>query len=393
MRIFRLIIESITFAFNAVIINRLRTLLSLLGITIGIFAIISVFTVIDSLESNIRESLSSFGENVIYVEKWPWAPEEGQEYEWWQYWNRPVPKFEEYKVLQERSLYAETVCFFAFGGKVVEYKNNSIERTELWGTSNEFEKIRPFEILNGRFISDFEFNSGKNIAVIGYTIADKLFEGKSPVGKQIQIGGHRVTVIGVFNKEGMSVFGGGSLDEIIVMPVQYLRTFIDIRSERAGPMIWVRAKPNVTNAELANEIRQILRSYRRLKPRASDNFALNQTSMISQGLDQVFGVINIAGGFIGIFSILVGGFGIANIMFVSVKERTNQIGIQKALGAKKYFILFQFLFEAVLLALSGGIIGLSILRYWFLYWFIQGFFPFLHSLFCFDHFNEFILLI
>ncbi|KPK83363.1 MAG: hypothetical protein AMS27_13125 [Bacteroides sp. SM23_62_1] len=358
MRIFRLIIESITFAFNAVIINRLRTLLSLLGITIGIFAIISVFTVIDSLESNIRESLSSFGENVIYVEKWPWAPEEGQEYEWWQYWNRPVPKFEEYKVLQERSLYAETVCFFAFGGKVVEYKNNSIERTELWGTSNEFEKIRPFEILNGRFISDFEFNSGKNIAVIGYTIADKLFEGKSPVGKQIQIGGHRVTVIGVFNKEGMSVFGGGSLDEIIVMPVQYLRTFIDIRSERAGPMIWVRAKPNVTNAELANEIRQILRSYRRLKPRASDNFALNQTSMISQGLDQVFGVINIAGGFIGIFSILVGGFGIANIMFVSVKERTNQIGIQKALGAKKYFILFQFLFEAVLLALSGGIIGL-----------------------------------
>lgn len=358
MKILKLIIESVVFAFNAVIINRLRTLLSLLGITIGIFAIIAVFTVIDSLENNIRESLASFGENVIYVEKWPWAPEEGQEYEWWQYWNRPVPKFNEYKAIQERSEYAETVCFFAFGSKVVEYRNNSIESTQLWGTSNEFSVIRPFELSDGRFLTDFEFNSGKNLVVVGYTIADKLFEGSSPVGKQIQVGGRRVTIIGVFSKEGMSVFGGGSLDEVIVMPIQYLRTFIDIRSERAGPMIWIRAKPNITNIELANEIRQILRSYRRLKPRASDNFALNQTSMISQGLDQVFGVINIAGGFIGIFSILVGGFGIANIMFVSVKERTNQIGIQKALGAKKYFILFQFLFEAILLAISGGIIGL-----------------------------------
>jgi len=142
------------------------------------------------------------------------------------------------------------------------------------------------------------------------------------------------------------------------MPIQFMRTFIDIRSENASPMIWVMGKPNVSNAELADELTQILRSLRRLKPKAKDNFALNQTSMISRGLDQVFRVINIAGGFIGIFSILVGGFGIANIMFVSVKERTNQIGIEKALGAKRFFILFQFLFEAVLLALTGGVIGL-----------------------------------
>jgi len=358
MKVIKLIIESFIFSFNAVIINRLRTLLSLLGITIGIFAIITVFTVIDSLENNIRESLESFGENTIYVEKWPWAPEEGQEYEWWQYLNRPVPKLDEYKAIKEQSRYAETACFFAFASRTVEYKNNSVESTQLWGTSNEFEEVRSFEIINGRFITDFEYHNGKNVAVIGYTIADELFEGKSPVGKQIKVGGHKVTVIGVFNKEGMSLFGGGSLDELIVLPVQYLRTFINIRSENAGPMIWVTAKPNITNPELKEELRQILRSVRRLKPRADDNFALNQTSMISRGLDQVFSVINVAGGFIGIFSILVGGFGIANIMFVSVKERTNQIGIQKALGAKRYFILFQFLFEAILLALSGGIIGL-----------------------------------
>jgi len=361
MKIIKLIIESFSFSFNSVIINRLRTILSLLGITIGIFAIITVFTVIDSLENNIRESLQSFGENTIYVEKWPWAPEEGQEYEWWQYWNRPVPKLEEYKAIKERSVYAETACFFAFANKTVEYKNNSIENTQIWGTSNEFQEVRAFEIADGRFISDFEYNSGKNIAVIGYTIADKLFEGKNPVGKQIQISGHKVTVIGVFTKEGKSVFGGGSLDELILVPVFYLRTFVDIRSENAGPMIWVPAKSNVNAIELKEDLRQILRSMRRLKPRADDNFALNQTSMISRGLDQVFKVINIAGGFIGIFSILVGGFGIANIMFVSVKERTNQIGIQKALGAKRYFILFQFLFEAILLALSGGVIGLLLI--------------------------------
>jgi putative ABC transport system permease protein len=358
MKVIKLIIESLIFSFNAVIINRLRTLLSLLGITIGIFAIITVFTVIDSLEINIRESLESFGENTIYVEKWPWAPEEGQEYEWWQYWNRPVPKLEEYEAIKEQSKYAETACFFAFASRTIEYKNNSIESTQLWGTSNEFEEVRSFEIINGRFITDFEFHNGRNVAVIGYTIADELFEGKSAIGKEIKVGGHKVTVIGVFNKEGMSIFGGGSLDELIVLPIQYLRTFVNIRSENAGPMIWVTAKPNITNPELKEELRQILRSARRLKPIADDNFALNQTSMISRGLDQVFNVINVAGGFIGIFSILVGGFGIANIMFVSVKERTNQIGIQKALGAKRFFILFQFLFEAILLALSGGIIGL-----------------------------------
>jgi putative ABC transport system permease protein len=358
MKNFKLVLESFIFALSSVIVNRLRTVLSLLGITIGIFAIITVFTMIDSLEMNIRESLSSLGDNIIYVEKWPWAPEEGQEYEWWQYWNRPVPKYQEYQLIKEKAVSAQTACFCAFASRSVEYKNNSIDRASIWGTTEEFEEIRGIEISEGRFLTPFEFHSGKNMVVIGSTIAEKLFEGASPVNKEIKLGGVKVTVIGVFNKEGSSVFGGGSTDEIIVTPVQFMRTFIDIRNENAQPMIWVLGKPNVSNAELADELTQILRSARRLKPKAKDNFALNQTSLITRGLDQVFRVINIAGGFIGIFSILVGGFGIANIMFVSVKERTNQIGIQKALGAKKFFILFQFLFEAVLLALTGGIIGL-----------------------------------
>jgi putative ABC transport system permease protein len=358
MKNIKLVLESFIFALSSVIVNRLRTVLSLLGITIGIFAIITVFTMIDSLEMNIRESLSSLGDNIIYVEKWPWAPEEGQEYEWWQYWNRPVPKYQEYQIIKEKALSAQTACFCAFAGRSVEYKNNSIDRASIWGTTEEFEDIRNIEISEGRFFTPFEFYSGKNMVVIGNTIAEKLFEGVDPIGKEIKLGGIKVTVIGVFKKEGASVFGGGSTDEIVVTPVQFLRTFIDIRNENAEPMIWVLGKPNVTNDQLSDELTQILRSVRRLKPKAKNNFALNQTSLITRGLDQVFRVINIAGGFIGIFSILVGGFGIANIMFVSVKERTNQIGIQKALGAKKFFILFQFLFEAVLLALTGGIIGL-----------------------------------
>jgi putative ABC transport system permease protein len=361
MKSIKLVLESLFFAFSSVMVNRLRTILSLLGITIGIFAIITVFTVIDSLEINIRESLSSFGDNVIYVEKWPWAPEEGQEYEWWQYWNRPVVKYQEYQIIKERSMTAKTVCFFAFTNKPVEYKNNSIDGANIWGTSEEIEEIRDFEIADGRFLTPFEFHSGKNMVIIGSTIANKLFEGKSPIGEEIKLGGIKVTVIGVFKKEGASVFGGGSSDEMILMPVQFLRTFLDIRDENAQPQIWVMGNPNVSNEEMADELTQIIRSARRLKPRAKDNFALNQTSMISGALDQVFRIINIAGGFIGIFSILVGGFGIANIMFVSVKERTNQIGIQKALGAKKSFILFQFLFEAVLLALTGGAIGLLLI--------------------------------
>ncbi len=357
----RMIGESLSFAFRSVVVNKLRTLLSLLGITIGIFAIISVFTVIDSLENNIRNSLSSFGENVIYVEKWPWAPEEGENYEWWQYLNRPVPTYDEYEMIRHRSQLARQVMFFSLTSKGIKWENNSIEETQIWGVSHEFEKLRNLEIEKGRFFSRFEFQSAKNLAVIGHTIATELFRDQDPLGQQIKVMGRNIHVIGVSEKEGKSLFGGGSLDEIVVVPIGFMRTLVDIRKENANPMIWVEAKPYVSNDELISELRMILRSARRLKPRADDNFALNQTSMISSGIDQIFSVFNLAGLFIGGFSILVGGFGIANIMFVSVRERTNIIGIQKALGAKRFFILIQFLSESILLAVTGGAIGLLLI--------------------------------
>jgi putative ABC transport system permease protein len=352
----RLLFESFIFAVKSVIVNKLRTVLSLLGITIGIFAIISVFTIFDSLEINIRESLAEAGENVIFIQKWPWAPEDGEEYAWWQYLNRPVPKYREYLAIKEQSQLSEVVSFHAFSRQTLKHKSNSARDIVVWGTTPEFEQVRETDLSRGRFFTPFEFQASKNLIVLGYNVADRLFRDEDPIGKQIKIGGHKAIVIGIFAREGSSMFG--SIDDFVVVPMQFMRKIADVRRDSADPQIQAKAKPNVSNAELIEELRSILRSYRRLSPRADDNFALNQTSVLTGAIDQIFKILNIAGFFIGIFSILVGGFGIANIMFVSVKERTNIIGIQKALGAKRYFILTQFLFESMLLAVTGGAFGL-----------------------------------
>ncbi|MCF8378633.1 MAG: ABC transporter permease [Bacteroidales bacterium] len=357
LKLLVLSIESIIFAIQAVIVNRLRTLLSLLGITIGIFAIIAVFTIVDSLEINIRESLSSLGSDIIYVEKWPWTQEDGGEFKWWQYVNRPVPNIQEYELLKDRLTKADEIAFVISTRTSVQYKDNTIDNMNFLGVSSGFDGIRSFDIQSGRYFSDFELTSGKNICILGFEIANQLFGNIDPLGKIISIKGHKTRVIGVFNKEGKDTFGD-SMDENVMVPINHVRNVVNIRSESMNPMIWIKSAENVSTEELKGEIRMQLRNIRRLKPKADDNFALNQTSMLNNQLDQFFGVLNMAGWFIGIFSLLVGGFGIANIMFVSVKERTKLIGVQKALGAKRFFIIEQFIFESILLAVMGGFVGL-----------------------------------
>ena len=360
MAIIRLIWESLLMAVQAVTVNRLRALLSLLGITIGIFAIIAVFTIVDSLEANIRESVSTLGSDVIYVEKWPWAPEEGEEYAWWKYMNRPLPSQDEFEYLKEHARGASGVCIVSGVRRMIEYGNNNLDGAVIAGVSEGFQEIRSFELEKGRYFTPMEANAGRNVTVIGYDVAKELFQGANPIGKSIKTMGRKVTVIGVVEKEGTGMFEGMILDDVAIVPLNYYKGFVDLRSESADPSIWVKARRNVSVHELDYELTHLMRSYRRLKPSEEDNFALNQTSIINNQLDQFFSVLKIAGFFIGIFSIIVGGFGIANIMFVSVKERTNIIGIQKALGAKRYFILTQFLFESVMLSVAGGIIGLLI---------------------------------
>lgn len=355
MLILRLIKESLYFAFNSIIVNKLRTFLSLLGITIGIFAIIIVFTVIDALESSIRDSIQSLGSNIVYVQKWPWAF--GGDYPWWKYMNRPVPSIKDYEEIKKQAQKVEACSFGVSTRRTVQYLNNSADNISIWANTHEFDQIRSFEIQNGRYFSYYESLTGKNKAILGYKIASELFENQNPIGKSIKIFGRKMEIIGVFEKEGQDIFDS-SMDELVVIPLNFARNVINVRNERLNPYIMVKAKENFSAQELKDELRKIMRAVRKLKPVSEDNFALNEASLLSQGFESIFIGIDLAGWIIGGFSILVGGFGIANIMFVSVKERTNIIGIQKALGAKNYFILLQFLFEAIILSIIGGLLGL-----------------------------------
>lgn len=354
--LFRLIRESFIFAFQAVIVNKVRTVLSLLGITIGIFCVISVFTVFDSMENAIRKSIASLGSNVLYIQKWPWAM--GGDYPWWKYWQRPETSLTDMREVEKRSTLADASAYMVQVNKTVKYRSNYMENIAVLGVTQDFDKVWKFELADGRYFSPTESASGKSIAVIGHEIAVNLYPEGDPIGKKIKIFGRNIEVIGVLTKEGEDFFGNSN-DKVVFLPVNYFKSLVDIRDMDAT--IIVKAQPGISNDELRDELTGIMRSIRKLKPSAEENFSINETDIITKGFNSLFSVIATVGWIIGGFSLLVGGFGIANIMFVSVRERTNIIGIQKALGAKNFFILLQFLFEAIFLSLIGGILGLLII--------------------------------
>lgn len=355
----RLIKEGATFAVTALVVNRLRTFLSLLGITIGIFAIISVFTLVDSMERSVRSSFESLGDDSMFIEKMPWGPESGDdEYAWWKYMKRPKVTYDEARKLKDRMNTAEVVSFFAGAQRSVEYRNSSAENINLIAAAEGFENFITVDIGRGRNFTNIELNSGKRVCLLGYDVAETLFGGRQAVGKDIKIAGFRARVIGVLEKEGQSLLGGGA-DEWVIVPVRFGQTMMNL--DEANTQITMKPKDYVSFKAMEDEALMHMRSLRKLRPGEEKNFALNKSSMLNSGIEQVFGILTVVGLIIGGFSILVGGFSIANIMFVSVKERTNIIGIQMALGAKRSFILFQFLFESVFLCLLGGGIGLFII--------------------------------
>ncbi len=349
--------ESFLFALHALVANKLRTILSLLGITIGIFAIIFVFTVLDSLEQNLRKSVKSLGDDVVFIEKWPWTF--GPDYPWWKYMNRPLADYTELDEVLRKCDGAQSAAFVATARITVKYQSSSIENVTIVMASHQYDLVKNFEIAEGRYFTDIESSAGRPVAVIGDVLAKALFPNQNGLGQTIKVNGAKVTVIGIFKKEGESILGG-SPDTQVLVPVNYARSLVDIRDESLEPQIMVRAKPGITNDDLISELTGLMRSIRQIKPLQEEDFALNQTSLISNQFDSLFDIVGVAGWIIGGFSILVGGFGIANIMFVSVKERTNIIGIQKSLGAKNYFILLQFMFESIFLSTIGGFIGLLI---------------------------------
>ena len=356
MILFRLILESFQFALSALIVNKVRTVLSLLGITIGIFSIIAVFSVFDSLEKAIRDDISSLGDNVLFIQKWPWAMG-GSDYPWWKYWQRPETNLRELAELQRRSNAAEAFTFMVSVSRNISAGNITIKNSGINAVSHDYDRVMSMDIGSGRYFTPLESQSGRNVIIIGADVAETLFPGADPIGRSVKVFGRRMDVIGVLAKTGDNIFGG-SEDNSAFITINFARNVIDLRA--TGTTILAKVKPNVSNEELKDELTGIMRSLRKLKPAAEDNFAINEMDIINRGFDQFFGVIAIVGWIIGGFSLLVGGFGIANIMFVSVKERTSQIGIQKSLGAKNYFVLLQFLFEAVFLSVLGGIVGLLI---------------------------------
>ncbi len=358
VQVIRLIFESFRFAWNALTTNLLRTILSLLGVTIGIFAIIAVFTIVDSLENSIKNSFAFLGTNVINVEKWPYGFDGN--YPWWKYMNRPQVTYAEYEFLDANLKYDNGVSIYAErGGNTFKQGNNSSSGNHLLGVSYTYADVFEFELESGRYFSPQENANAHNAAIIGVNIAEDLFPNASALGQTIKIRGLNYQVIGISKREGESIIGTPSKDNAVFIPYKaFLKLYYSGQYGGLGSTIAIKgsdADPGLLNLEA--ELQELMRRYRRLKPLDEDSFALNRTEAIANQIGIMFQAIGIAGWFIGGFAILVGGFGIANIMFVSVKERTNIIGIQKSLGAKNYFVLLQFLFEAIFLSLIGGGLG------------------------------------
>jgi putative ABC transport system permease protein len=351
----RLFYESLAMAFQSLVSNKLRSLLSVLGITIGIFSIVLVFTLVDSLESNIKKSIQSMGKNVIYIDKWQWIG--GSDYPWWKFLNRPDAKLSEVKALKDQpiSSLVDAISFTSSASTTVRLRDKFLENVNIAGHTFEFSKIETLEITEGRFMNEFEDNNGRAVAILGHNVAMGLFNKSTGlVGKTITFYGKQVEIIGVFKNQGDNLVNI-DFDDKIVVPIKFLQ-YIDNNLE--GANIIVKAKDKIGVDAIYEELRGSMRSIRRLKPAEEDNFTLNKISFLSDAIGEFFKIINLFGLIIGLFSLLVGGFGVANIMFVSVKERTNIIGIQKALGARNEFILLNFLTEAVVLSVLGGLIGI-----------------------------------
>lgn len=349
----QLLKESFNLAIKSLRDNKLRTFLSLLGVTVGIFSIISVLAAVDSLNRSIKESLSGLDKNMINLSKYSFAPSSVPQ---WQRLSFPQVTYQEYEFLKRELPNTEAVVYELFGlNSAVKYGGKTIPSMSVQATSAGVEQISDIRMGKGRFYNDAEANAGTAVTILGYEAAEQLFGEEDPLDKEIRVFGRRLTVIGVLKKYGEL---GGGPDNNAYVTANFVRSFMNTGQQGMPSGVVLKPKKGVDMAEYEAVLRQKFRTYRGLKPEDVDNFFLNKISSFTDMIDETIGMMNIVGWIIGGFSILVGGFGIANIMFVSVKERTNLIGVQKSLGAKNQFILFQFLFEAVLLAIIGGLFGL-----------------------------------
>lgn len=352
----RLFKESFSFAINALRNNKLRTFLSLLGITIGIFSIIAVLAAVDSLDKSIKDQLSGLDKNTMYVTKYSFGPTQVPR---WQRDNFPQVEYDDFEFIERNISDYDAMAYVIFGGSEnLKYEGNTVSGVNVTPVSNGIYDIENFRVEKGRFYTESESNSGAPVIVLGSSTAVNLFDNINPIGKSIRVYGRKMTVIGVLKKVGSGL--GDSPDERAYVPANFVRRFKNGGADGLPGAVIIKPKKNIDFEAFESVLKQKYRAYRGLKADEPDNFFVNKLSGLTDFIDGIIGFMNGAGWVISGFSLLVGGFGIANIMFVSVRERTNLIGIQKSLGAKNKFILFQFLFEAVILSVLGGLIGIAL---------------------------------
>src|SRR5690554_66607 len=352
----RVLKESFNFAISALKNNKLRTFLSLVGVTIGIFSIIAVLAAVDSLKREIEGSISGLDNTTMIIMRVNFGPTDIPQWKWQQF---PDVTYDEFQYLERNTPNLEAVTFtLNVPNESVKFEDNQVDNVPVGAVTESYYEIESLKLSEGRFFNASESNSGSMVVVIGHEIASKLFgNSQSAIGKTVRIYGRKFNVIGVTEKEGAGIFGN-SKDTSVWVPVNVVRRIYGDNNKSTFPQIVVKPQKKADPAEVKAMITQQLRLKRGLKPDQINNFFINEMKGLTDFIDEITGSMNVIGLIISGFSLLVGGFGIANIMFVSVKERTNLIGIQKSLGAKNKFILFQFLFEAVILAIIGGLIGM-----------------------------------
>lgn len=358
MQLGSLIQISLLQAFQELKTNKLRTFLSLLGVTIGIFCIIAVLTLVDSLKANIEKSMSGLGNDILYINKKPWVPEE-TEYKWWEYLQRkPMTERELQAISQVPGVQHATITYTT--GITAKYHDIELSGVSGYAVAQYFDQIQQIEISDGRYLSNSEIAGGTPSCVLGSEISNYFFgSGVSPIGKSISFFGKKFVVVGVLKKMGRNM-AGLDFDNAVFYPYKIAKTVRNLAAIdwSTDPLIMVKAAENQDIHHLKDEIEGKLRTLRKVAPGAKNDFAINQLSQISSRIDMLFGTVNVVGWVIAGFSLIVGGFGIANIMFVSVKERIKIIGLKKAIGARPWSIMMEFLTESVTLCLIGGILGM-----------------------------------
>jgi putative ABC transport system permease protein len=355
-RYLNIIITSLKMALQEFRSNKLRTFLSLLGITFGIFCIISVLATISSMKTAVQNDIKSLGTNTVFIDKWEYRNDNN--YPWWRYYKRPTPKYEELKQLKDRVSIIENATYMTSDQSVFEYQNDLLNGINYYGVTEDFAKIEHFNIGEGRYLQQTEFDQGANSLVIGHNVAEKIFVNpEKSIGKTVRLkGGKPALVIGVIEKQGQSMMDMWQYDDCIIMPYKFLKQII--RDEDAQPKIIVEGKENISIPALKDELQGAMRSIHKLSPSQEDDYSLNDIESFSKFMDSIFSNINIGGWAIALLSLIVGMFGVANIMFVTVRERTAQIGLKKALGAKRSTIVSEFLLESSFLCIIGGLIGM-----------------------------------